>query len=830
MPFFDEIAQDILKRSDCVIWYLNPEEETPDPQDLLPDLSQMQLFVIPVTSRFLCEPNPARETEFPFAMDNHIPVLPLMQENGLESLFNETCGDLQTLNKHAGDATAIDFEEKLDRFLSDVLIGDDLAQKIRAAFDAYVFLSYRKKDRRYAQQLMRLIHKNDFCRDIAIWYDEFLVPGENFNDAIAAALEKSSLFALAVTPNMVNEPNYVMRIEYPMAKEQEKTILPCEVVPTDPEALKQTFPDLPSCADAHDPQALSSALLQAVRSLAIRENNSSPEHNFFIGLAYLSGIDVEVDYERARRLISGAARENLPEAIEKMTDIYRNGIGVRRDYRAAAKWKQRLVELRKKTWQESGRSSARLMLLFDLLELAELYLDLGENDAAFSLLSEAGTLKEQEKDIQNTPDWQQLSSLAFICHHLGICLLKKDEFHRAREQFEIALRYHQALLDSSRKLSLPDAHLPLIRRRMSADHYYLGQLLQKTGPTEEAARHINAGIALCREQEKTSEDAVLLLAQGYLLRGDLFLSAEQTEKALSDYEKGLSLCKNLYETTASERYRLTLCAAYSRPVVACISANRLAEAQRYLDESFSCLPSSISDLHTLEEHRLVSSAYHNLGALENKKGNLPAAERAFLRAIEVLEHLPPQIQENIQILRAINGNRMFLIRLAEKQSRIPQAIARCQEQISLLETLSQKTGQPSDLRSLSVAYTQLAGLYRKETLLSSAEAYYRKGVVLQEQLCQGNATLRARTDLCRSSYNYAYCLQELGDADAARQRYLQCAGLAEQLAQESPTPEHLDDLAQAYYQLGVHAEEYGLEEYADTFLSRAEELRKALKS
>ena len=61
-----------------------------------------------------------------------------------------------------------------------------------------------------------------FCRDIAIWYDEFLIPGENFNDSIAAALEQSSLFALAVTPNLVNEPNYVMSIEYPMAKEAQK--------------------------------------------------------------------------------------------------------------------------------------------------------------------------------------------------------------------------------------------------------------------------------------------------------------------------------------------------------------------------------------------------------------------------------------------------------------------------------------------------------------------------------------------------------------------------------------------------------------------------------
>ena len=70
------------------------------------------------------------------------------------------------------------------------LVSDEMAEKVRAAFDAYIFLSYRKKDRKYANELMRLIHKNDFCRDIAIWYDEYLVPGEDFNNAITEALKR----------------------------------------------------------------------------------------------------------------------------------------------------------------------------------------------------------------------------------------------------------------------------------------------------------------------------------------------------------------------------------------------------------------------------------------------------------------------------------------------------------------------------------------------------------------------------------------------------------------------------------------------------------------
>ena len=87
----------------------------------------------------------------------------------------------RALNPNQTDPTARPYAEKLKKFLESVLIGDALATQVRAAFDAYIFLSYRKKDRREAQALMRLIHESEFCRDIAIWYDEFLTPGEDFH-------------------------------------------------------------------------------------------------------------------------------------------------------------------------------------------------------------------------------------------------------------------------------------------------------------------------------------------------------------------------------------------------------------------------------------------------------------------------------------------------------------------------------------------------------------------------------------------------------------------------------------------------------------------------
>lgn len=339
--YFEVVSNEILEKQKCTIWYAENEDERND--EYFSNLKEMQLFVMPVTTKLLCTENVAIDVEFKFAIENHIPVLPLMQESGLANLFNKKCGDLQFLDKQSTDITAISYNEKLDKYLSSVLIGDELAEKIRAAFDAYVFLSYRKKDRKYAQELMRIIHKNEFCRDIAIWYDEFLIPGENFNDSIIQAIQKSGLFVLTVTPNLVNEKNYVMTEEYPLAQKEGKVIIPAEMVATNRSDLFSCFKNIPECIDARNEDELSKALLKTIKEIAIKENEKTPEHNFFIGLAYLSGIDVEVDFSKALFLINSAAEAGLIEAMRRLVVMYSEGIGTKKDYYLAIKWQERIV-------------------------------------------------------------------------------------------------------------------------------------------------------------------------------------------------------------------------------------------------------------------------------------------------------------------------------------------------------------------------------------------------------------------------------------------------------------------------------------------------------
>lgn len=404
--YFDAITEMILQKVNCAIYYNQPDEVCS-----LEDLSRMQLIVLVVTRRFLYEENDAYNIVFKNAIEMHIPVLPILEEklsSAEEKKLNEMLGDLQCLDPNSNNPTELNFDEKLSRFLNSILLGDEMLEKIRDAFDAYIFLSYRKKDRAYTNELIQLIHSNEFTRDIAIWFDEFLVPGENFNDAIKDALNKSDLFALAVTPNLVNEENYIQSVEYPMAVKCGKTILPIEMVKTDEESLFSQYKNIPKCVSAKNQQGLSDSLFQALKKIVIKENNHDPQHNFFIGLAYLAGIDVEKNEKQAEKMITEAAENGLLEAMKKLAIMYRFGEGVKRDSQKAINWYKKVINVLKKQYEQTENGKDGSLYLAASRELAKYLFELEDINQAknvyLKILEESKRMNSKFNSLNSMTD------------------------------------------------------------------------------------------------------------------------------------------------------------------------------------------------------------------------------------------------------------------------------------------------------------------------------------------------------------------------------------------------------------------------------------------
>lgn len=514
---FEAIRNDIFKTHDCTIYYTKDLNEEIEEQYKQSDLGQMNLFVIPVTLKLLIQPNRAMDSDFRYAQENHIPVLPIMMEPGLDMIYsqNDKFGQMQYLNPLVHDLTAISYEEKLKKYLDAILISDEMVKRIRKAFDAYVFLSYRKKDRHYANELMKAIHSHPEFRDIAIWYDEFLTLGESFQENIEKMMNDSKLFMLLVTPSLLEqvngEPNYVMSHEYPSAKNAGMDILPTEMEETDKGELCSSFDGIPDCVRPDERDVFKSHIVAALSSCAISENNNDPEHNYLIGLAYLEGIDIEKDTKKGIELITLAAEANLVEAMEKLFVMYREGADATLDYRKAAMWAQRISSYYQETLGDEHPDT-----LSSLGNLASAYDDLVEYKKALELNEKVYALKCKVLGGEHPETLKTLSNIAHSYSNLG-------EYKRALELNKEAYRLKLKVLGN-------EHHETLISLNNLASTY------SKLGDYKKALEMEESLYALsCKILGNEHPDTIRVLNN---------IAAEYSE--LGNHERALELSETVY--------------------------------------------------------------------------------------------------------------------------------------------------------------------------------------------------------------------------------------------------------------------------------------------
>ena len=356
-----KIADDILDISNCAVWYHEDSmaADDIDLDDLGMKLQEMKLFVVIISTNYLANDSLAKNWEYGFAMEHHIPVLPIAVESGLEEYFavemnciHDGYGDIQLLKSEVTDWTEISYYQKLARDLGAILLENEEVERIKQAFSGKIFLSYRKKDRKYANELMHTIHSIPSLRNVSIWFDEFISAGEKWSDQIGDALKQSDVFLLLVSPSITEPDNYVIREEYPSAKNQGKTIVSAgkngdKTEAPDIEELRQIFPGLRVLVDGDDADELENAL-QEITS----EAESTPEKDFLIGLAFFNGIDMERDTEKAVPLIVASARQNLPEAVKKLAEMYWKGDGIAVNYENSILWRKRLVDIYERKFDE----------------------------------------------------------------------------------------------------------------------------------------------------------------------------------------------------------------------------------------------------------------------------------------------------------------------------------------------------------------------------------------------------------------------------------------------------------------------------------------------
>lgn len=281
------IVQSVFSSVYCSILMLDKNIEEMTETDM-EQLENVFLAVVPVTASLLQKQSFLKDIFLPFIDRNRLPVLPILCDASRIDDYAEVFGDLQFIELEPDPLKGKTLEGKMEEYLDKMFVSLDVIEMIQSSFRLHLFISYRKKDWQYAQNLMGYLQSLETSWDVALWYDDYLIPGEDFNQVIKENLEKSEVFTLLVTPAL-EEENYISKQEYPLALDAKKTIIPVEMESADSEKLARLYKDLPEIRSVSDPvlRKRLNRLLQSDTSF----DGSDPSKLYYLGLALLKGIN-----------------------------------------------------------------------------------------------------------------------------------------------------------------------------------------------------------------------------------------------------------------------------------------------------------------------------------------------------------------------------------------------------------------------------------------------------------------------------------------------------------------------------------------------------------
>lgn len=719
--FFTAVTSEIFSTHNCAVFYCDkPARE--EYEELSEEISRMQLIVVAVSRRLLLSDNYVKELILPTADRLNIPVLPIVREPGLDNIFGRVFGDSQYLDSVSEEKTAISYREKLKNYLDAIIVGDELAEKIRNAFDAYIFLSYRKKDRKYAQELMKLIHSNDFCRDIAIWYDEFLVPGENFNSAIREALEKSPLFALTVTPSLLEEGNYVMDQEYPMAVSCGKRIVPVQFVDTDKAVLESLYGGIPEVIAKSENEKLSGTLLDALKGIALRSNDT-PQHDFFIGLAYLSGIDVERNPDIAVKLISSASESGLAEATKKLAQMYYSGEGVKPDADTYIRYQRRLIDqLRLQQEEEPDNDRLSYNYVSSIYELSNHLLSYARYDESISVAKEM--VDACDKILASRQSEDILYAKYKILNNIGLTYYNMS-------RYDESLQYYSRAMEVLDLLESRDA--ATYKHHKSASRSNIALIHQVFGRYEEALKELLLSNETDREYyDKNPELHGINCVASYNNLGMVYYEIEKFDLSEKSYLEGIEICERHLEV--NDEFA-------SMYVVICTNAGDLYTKTRQFElsevmykKAETVVTALIEKGISFYENRL-SQLYNQLSLLYREQGKYALASEYIGRSIKINEQTYKEEPEVYGMSLADNYNNMALI--CADYDRFSEALRYYQLAIDIGLDFYKKYPQTYGAR-LAIYYENMSVSYSKVGDRTNTYKYNLKAIDIHKKLCKEN--------------------------------------------------------------------------------------------
>ena len=217
IPYYlSQVKDFIWKRfTNITIWQTN--SEIGDRNQLLKEVDEMDAVICFITELLVSTPNKISDDLLPAVVEKKCPFLPIVDGENLKQIFDQKYGHIHFAKSKEKWKIRFDVIEK---FIKGLPASEEkrnrwfeLSRKDIEHFSQSYFISYRKVDGKYIDYLQHRIHEESSLVDAQLWYDSYLVHGEDYDKNLKKIIEKCSAVILVITPNLLEPDNYVLRID-----------------------------------------------------------------------------------------------------------------------------------------------------------------------------------------------------------------------------------------------------------------------------------------------------------------------------------------------------------------------------------------------------------------------------------------------------------------------------------------------------------------------------------------------------------------------------------------------------------------------------------------
>ena len=421
LEYSPDVIRNLEKKRLCEI-YRKDNADHPYAEDSFEaDFSEIDVFVFLVSNKLLNDPDSyCFKEDLEYAIRNRRPIFPILVEDVSLKQYEERFGSIQFTQI---DLEGVNYIEKIQDFFKNQVETDEQYNEVKDFFKHHLFLSYRKKDKGIARELIALIHSDQRFESINIWYDDFLRTGEDYNEDINEEIAKSDYFLILATDNILEKDNYVLKNEYPKAKELGKTIIPIIVHNNRVPETKSTFPETGNYIyfeynNSLDRLANIIAPIIGSRKIDLRSLS-------LLGSAYLYGVMVETNVKKGLEILTGVANKGYPPAMYLLGTYYKNFTS---EINTAIDWFERnyyalsAIDL-------SGHIEKKINLLF---EIGKLYIEKEQYEKAIETFNKILGLGDA-RDLDNNVIAAALNNIGDSYLSLGDTKKGCDYFERVYE-------------------------------------------------------------------------------------------------------------------------------------------------------------------------------------------------------------------------------------------------------------------------------------------------------------------------------------------------------------------------------------------------------------